>query len=94
MSQRREIWLFGCLIWLVLMAAVAALIVTNFKHHVLPLAAFFLLLTLTIIKARIVILDFMDLRHEGRAAARLLTSWIGLLLVLALTRGLLQLVLV
>lgn len=62
-------------------AALAALC----GHH---LAAVFVILALAFAKARLVVLDFMEMRHTGNPLAPAILGWAGLVLALSLARAL------
>ena len=60
---------------LMLVAIVAALISAQWKHEAIPLAALGAILVLTIVKSRIVVLDFMGLRDLRPGLARAILAW-------------------
>lgn len=68
-------WLMGRAAGLLLIAIAAALIAAQWKHEALPLAAVGTILVLTIVKARIVVLDFMGLRDVRPGLARAIVAW-------------------
>lgn len=87
MRNMQTRWLFGCAIWLFLIAITASLIVSQWKHETLPLWALAAVIGLTIIKARIVILDFMGLRGERPRLAAALIAWPALFTALATAKA-------
>jgi nitric oxide reductase NorF protein len=90
MENSKGRWLFGCTIWLILIALVTALIAAQWTAAALPLAAFAAILVLTLIKARIVILDFMGLRGVRPGLAAALAAWPALFLLVAAAKAAVQ----
>lgn len=68
---------------LILVAVIAALISAQWKHAAIPLAALGAILVLTIVKSRIVVLDFMGLRDRRPVLARAIIAWPILFAILA-----------
>ena len=60
---------------LLLIAVIAALISAQWKHEAIPLAALGAILVLTVVKARVVVLDFMGLRDFRPGLARAIIAW-------------------
>ncbi|GAB1583071.1 cytochrome C oxidase subunit IV family protein [Phyllobacterium phragmitis] len=60
-------------IWIMLLALASAFLAAQWKQETMPVLALVVVLVLTVLKARLVILDFMHLRgHRPRLAAALL----------------------
>lgn len=72
-NQRNR--LFGRALWLFAIAGAAALVAAQWQGRSLPVAAICVVLVLTVIKARIVILDFMGLRTERPRMAAAMIAW-------------------
>lgn len=68
-------WLLGRAAWLMLVAIVAALISAQWKHEAIPILALATVLVLTVVKSRIVVLDFMGLRRLRPGLARAIIAW-------------------
>lgn len=68
-------WLMGRAAGLLLIAVIAALISAQWKHEAIPLAALGAILVLTVVKARVVVLDFMGLRDLRPGLARAIIAW-------------------
>lgn len=67
---------------------VGALLAAQWKHEAIPLAVLALVLLMTVIKARLIILDFMELRGERPVLATALWLWPLLFAVATLARAL------
>ena len=67
--------LFSSANWVMLLAVVGALLAAQWKHEAAPLVVVSIILALTVIKARLIILDFMGLRSERPGMASVLWAW-------------------
>src|SRR3546814_20076424 len=67
---------------------VGALLAAQWKHEAVPLAVLAVILLLTVIKARLIILDFMELRGKKPDLATALWLWPLLFAVAAFARAL------
>ncbi len=86
MRKQADHWLFGAALWLLLLAIIASLVIVQWRHSALPVAAIAAVLGLTILKGRIVIKHYMGLRNLALTLA--LTSWVGLFALVALAKAL------
>jgi nitric oxide reductase NorF protein len=75
MENKNSTWLMGSATILMLVAVVAALIAAQRYHEALPLAAFGVVLVLTVVKSRLVVMDFMGLRCVHPRLAASLIAW-------------------
>ena len=67
--------LFSSANWVMTLAVVGALLAAQWKHEAVPLAVISIVLVFTVIKARLIILDFMDLRGARPPMAAALWAW-------------------
>lgn len=74
-----------------MLAVVAALISAQWKHEAVPLAALAVILLLTILKSRLVVLDFMELRGSRPGLSAALIAWPAFFSVAAGAKALLLL---
>jgi len=88
MAQKPSDRLFASANWVMMLAAVGALTAAQWKHQAVPLVIVGLLLVLTVIKARLIILDFMGLRHARSATAAALLAWPSFFAIAGLGRAL------
>ena len=88
MSSKQSTRLFASANWVIILAVIGALIAAQWKHQAIPLAIFALLLVLTVVKARLIILDFMGLRDDRPAMAVALWAWPMFFSLAALGRAL------
>ncbi len=88
MAEKNSSRLFSSANWVMMLAAVGALTAAQWKHQAVPLVVVALLLMLTVIKARLIILDFMGLRHVRPATAAALTAWPTFFAIAGLGRAL------
>ena len=72
-NQRNR--LFGRALLLLAVAGAAAFVARQWQGQALPVAAICAVLVLTLVKARIVILDFMGLRAERPRMAAAMIAW-------------------
>lgn len=63
------------------------LLAAQWKQEALPISVLAALLALTIIKARLIILDFMDLRGRRPALTTALVAWVVFFAVLILSKA-------
>lgn len=70
-----------------MVAVVAGLIASQWKHEALPLAALAAVLVLALVKSRWVILDFMDLRDVSPRLSGALVGWVAFFAFAAVTRA-------
>ncbi|MBL0373564.1 cytochrome C oxidase subunit IV family protein [Rhizobium sp. KVB221] len=89
--ERRQTWLLGSAIGLTLAACVAALIAAQWKHEAVPVAALAIILVLTVVKSRIVILDFMGLRGLRPGLSTALLVWSAFFAVATVAKAMVQL---
>ncbi|MCB5203484.1 cytochrome C oxidase subunit IV family protein [Neorhizobium sp. T786] len=75
MKAKESSRLFSSANWVMMLAIVGALIAAQWKHEAVPLAVIVIILVLTLIKARLIILDFMGLRGDHPAMAAALWVW-------------------
>jgi nitric oxide reductase NorF protein len=75
MKTKEPSRLFSSANWVMMLAIVGALLAAQWKHEAVPLAVITTILVLTVVKARLIILDFMDLRGEHPALAAALWAW-------------------
>jgi nitric oxide reductase NorF protein len=73
--RNKSTWLFGSAAAVMILAIVAALISAQWKHEAVPMAALSVILLLTILKSRVVILDFMELRGSRPGLPAALVAW-------------------
>lgn len=90
MNNDKTVWLLGSTIWLVLMAVVAALVAAQWKAEQLPFVALAAILLLALLKARIVVADFMGLRGVRPKLAAALIAWPAGFALLAAAKAALQ----
>ena len=88
MTAKQSARLFTSANWVMMLAIVGALIAAQWKHQAVPLAILAVLLVFTVIKARLIILDFMGLRAERPAMAIALWTWPTLFSFASLGRAL------
>ncbi|CAN7657102.1 cytochrome C oxidase subunit IV family protein [Rhizobium sp. LjRoot30] len=87
MERDKSKWLMGSAAGLLLIAVVAALISAQWKHEAIPFAALCVVLVLTVVKSRIVVLDFMGLRGMRRGLSAALIAWPILFVVAAVAKA-------
>ncbi|MFN7027417.1 MAG: cytochrome C oxidase subunit IV family protein [Pseudorhizobium sp.] len=87
-SKRKSSRLFVSASWVMMLAIVGALTAAQWKHQPVPLTVVALLLVLMVIKARLIVLDFMGLRGVRPATAAALLAWPSFFAVAGLGRGL------
>lgn len=75
MWRDKSNWLPVTATVLILIAIIAGIVSSHWKHEALPLYALAIVLLLTVIKVRIVILDFMGLRHANPKLSTALVVW-------------------
>jgi nitric oxide reductase NorF protein len=78
--------LFYSFITLILLAIIAALIAVQWQAEPLPIGAVAAILGLAILKARLIILDFLNLRGQGSLLSPALLAWPSLFAVAALAK--------
>nr|CAD6430873.1 membrane protein [Rhizobium sp. Q54] len=88
MTAKQSARLFASANWVIMLAVIGALVAAQWKHEAIPLAILGALLVLTVIKARLIILDFMGLRDARPAMAVALWTWPALFSLAALGRAL------
>jgi hypothetical protein len=88
MTAKQSARLFASANWVIMLAVIGALIAAQWKHQAVPLAILGILLVLTVVKARLIILDFMGLRDDRPAMAVALWAWPMLFSFAALGRAL------
>lgn len=67
--------LFASSHWILIMGIVAALVAAQWHQQALPLVALVAVLALVVLKARLVILDFIGLRGSRPLLATALLAW-------------------
>ncbi|MEK1932304.1 MAG: cytochrome C oxidase subunit IV family protein [Pararhizobium sp.] len=67
--------LFGSAHWVLIMGIVGAIVTSQWHQEALPLIALVVVLALTVLKARLIILDFMRLRGSRPVLAAALLAW-------------------
>lgn len=72
---------------IMMVAVIAALIASQWKHEALPLAALAAVLVLALVKSRWVILDFMRLRDVSPRLSGALVGWVAFFVFTAATRA-------
>ena len=87
MERDKSKWLMGSAAGLLMIAVVAALISAQWKHEAIPFAALCVVLALTVVKSRIVVLDFMGLRGVRRGLSVALIAWPILFVVAAVAKA-------
>lgn len=87
MENNNPTWLMGTATVLVLVAAVAALIAAQWNHEALPFAALGAILVLTIVKSRLVVMDFMGLRDIRPRLSSALIAWPAFFALAAATKA-------
>ncbi len=87
MQHEKSKWLMGSATGLLLIAIVTALIASQWKHEAVPFVAFCVILVLTVVKARIVVLDFMGLRGPRRGLSIALIAWPLVFAIAAATKA-------
>lgn len=75
MRNRHAPDLFASSLWILLLGIVAALIAAQWHREALPLVAFAVVFTLVLLKARLIVLDFIGLRGRRPLLARALMAW-------------------
>lgn len=75
MAEKHSSRLFSSANWVMMLATVGALTAAQWKHQAVPLAIVAFLLMLTLLKARLIILDFMGLRDFRPMTATALLAW-------------------
>ena len=87
MTAKKSARLFASANWVIVLAVIGALVAAQWKHQAIPLMILVMLLILTVVKARLIVLDFMDLRDGRPAMARALWAWPAFFSVAALGRA-------
>jgi nitric oxide reductase NorF protein len=87
MENKNPTWLPGTAAVLVLVAAVAALIAAQWKHEAIPFTALGAILVLTIVKSRLVVMDFMGLRGAYPRLSAALLAWPAFFALLAAAKA-------
>lgn len=67
--------LFANANWVIMMGVLAALLAAQWKDGVPPVAALLMILVLIVLNARLIILDFIDLRGKRPYLAIALFAW-------------------
>lgn len=75
MQNNNSTWLMGSATVLMLVAAVAALIAAQWNHEAPPFAALGAILVLSVVKSRLVVMDFMGLRGVRPTLSAALVAW-------------------
>jgi nitric oxide reductase NorF protein len=88
MTEKHSSRLFSSANWVMMLATIGALTAAQWKHQAVPLVIVGVLLLLTVIKARLIILDFMDLRHTRPLTAAALIAWPSFFAIAGLGRAL------
>lgn len=89
MKPTRSGKLFSSTNWIILLGVCSGLVSAQWKQEALPAVALVAVLALTLLKTRLIILDFMGLRgHHPRLAAAL-AAWPVLFAVIILAKALL-----
>jgi nitric oxide reductase NorF protein len=86
--KRRSSRLFVSASWVLMLAILGALTAAQWKHQPVPVTVVGLLLVLTVIKARLIVLDVMGLRGVRPATAAALLAWPGFFAIAGLGRAL------
>lgn len=87
MERNKSQWLMGSAGALLLVAIVAALISAQWKQEGVPFAALCVIAILTVVKSRIVVLDFMGLRGMRRGLSTALIAWPILFVIAAVAKA-------
>lgn len=77
MQKSRPVWLMGSASAVMVAAVVAALISAQWKHEAVPYAALGVILVLTLVKSRLVVMDFMGLRGSRPRLSAALVAWVA-----------------
>ena len=88
MAAKQSARLFNSANWVIMLAVIGAIVAAQWKHQAVPFAILCVLLVLTVVKARLIILDFMGLRDTQPAMAVALLIWPTLFSFAALGRAL------
>jgi|UPI00068F5467 nitric oxide reductase NorF protein len=75
MARKVAPHLFVSSLWIIIMGIVAALVTSQWHQEALPVVALIVVLCLTVLKARLIILDFMSLRGSRPVLATALLAW-------------------
>ena len=67
--------LFASSHWILLLGIAAALLAAQWHQEALPLVAFAVVFALVLLKARLIVLDFIGLRGSRPLLARALLAW-------------------
>jgi nitric oxide reductase NorF protein len=86
MRHNKTIDLFASSHWILLMGIVAALLAAQWHQEALPLMALFVVLVLVVLKARLIVLDFIGLRGSRPLLAGALLAWPVVFVVAALVK--------
>ena len=86
--KRTSSRLFVSASWVMMLAILGALAAAQWKHQPVPVTVVGLLLVLTVIKARLIVLDVMGLRGVRPATAAVLLTWPGFFAIAGLGRAL------
>jgi len=87
MQRSKPAWLMGSASAVMLAAVVAALISAQWKHEALPYVALGIILLLTLVKARLVVMDFMGLRETCPRLSAALIGWVAFFALAAATKA-------
>ena len=75
MAKKAAPDLFASSHWIIMMGIVAALVTAQWHQETLPIVALIAVLCLTVLKARLIILDFMCLRGSRPVLVAALLAW-------------------
>jgi len=75
MRRNKTPELFASSHWILLMGIVAALLAAQWHQETLPLVALIVVLMLVVLKARLIVLDFIGLRGSRPLLAGALLAW-------------------
>jgi len=75
MKPARSPDLFVAAHWVLIMGVVAALVSAQWHQEALPLVALVVVLALVVLKARLIVLDFIGLRGSRPILAAALLAW-------------------
>ena len=86
MSKKVTPDLFSSSHWVLIMGILGAIVTSQWHQEALPLIALIVVLVLTVLKSRLIILDFMRLRGDRPVLAAALLAWPMMLALLALAK--------
>lgn len=75
MSKKATPELFSSSHWVLIMGILGAIVTSQWHQEALPLIALVVVLVLTVLKSRLIILDFMRLRGDRPVLAAALLAW-------------------